>query len=232
MMTWKKIQGYIRSKWIKIRLQPIHVYCLHHVTEVFNSDQMHKCDWIQMDKFKKMVLTMQNDGVEYISLTEAYRHITNDKWRTQRYAALTFDDGWASTLEILPWLCEQQIPVTLFLNPAYIKGNEKREIGASMTQEELNELMKFANGLITIASHGWNHMLCAELSMSEFEKNVNRSDAFLSQYSEYIPFFAYPCGRKTNQQDDYLLSRNIVPVNMDGAANYSDSTVIHREILS
>ena len=222
----------IQRKWMKLRLQPIRVFCFHHVSETFDAEIMHECDWMQIDEFKSKMQAMRKDGVEFISLTKAKEHLINDKFRKAKYAVITFDDGWASIREIIPWLCEQQIPVTLFLNPAYIKGDEKREMGTSLTQEELEELLRVGKGLITIASHGWNHTLCTELSMNEFEESVNRSEDFLSQYSEYISFFAYPCGRKLRQQDDYLLSKSMIPVYMDGERNYCNIQAIHRELLS
>ena len=232
MITWKKIQGYIRSKWIKIRWHPIHVFCLHHVCAEFDAESMHESDWMQIDEFKSKVLSLRQEGVEFISLTDAYQHITDDKWRNTKYAVLTFDDGWASIREIIPWLYEQMIPVTLFLNPAYIKGIARREIGTSLTEEELEELLRVRNGLITIASHGWNHTLCTEFSIPEFEKSVSQSEAYFMKYDAYIPFFAYPCGRYSSKTDKYLRSRNIMPVYMDGNANYSSAPPIHREILS
>ena len=227
----KELVNKIKRKLMKLRLQPIRVYCLHHVSEVFNKNQMHECDWMQIDEFKDKVYAMQRDGVVFISLTEAYQHICNDLFRRQKYAVLTFDDGWSSLKNIIPWLCEQQIPVTLFINPAYIKGEDKREIGKSLTQQELGELLKIRKHKIQIASHGWTHALCTELSMTEFEKCINQSKTFLSNYSEYIPFFAYPCGQRTKQQDAYLQSRNIVPVYMDGQVNYNEKMVLHRETL-
>ena len=231
MITWKKIQGYICSKWIKIRLKPIHVFCLHHVCAEFDRESMHECDWMQIDKFKSEIIAMQKSGVVFISLHDAYRKITKDKLRIRKYVVLTFDDGWASLNRVIPWLCEQQIPVTLFLNPAYIKGIARREIGTSLTEEELEELLRVGNGLITIASHGWNHTLCTEFPIPEFEESVSKSEAYLKKYDAYIPFFAYPCGRYSSKTDECLFSNGIVPVHMDGMPNYNNRKVIHREII-
>lgn len=232
MSKFSKIWSRICSKWTKIRLRPIRVYCLHHVSKQFNADMMHKCDWMSINDFQKKTSTLQKGGVRFISLIEAHKHIKKDLFRRKKYAVITFDDGWTSIREIIPWLCKQQIPITLFLNPAYLIGEEEREKGVSLKENELAELLKYGTGMITIASHGWNHGLCTELSMPEFEQNVNRSEAFLSKYNEYIPFFAYPCGRRAEHQDDYLQSKNIVPVYMDGIANYSNTKAIHRELLS
>lgn len=222
----------IKRKLKKLRLQPIRVYCFHHVCASYDAESMHKCDWMQIDEFKKRVMEMQQSGVEFISLTDAYCHICKDSFRCRKYAVLTFDDGWSSLKEIIPWLVDRNIPVTLFLNPAYIMGAENREIGESITQGKLEQLLKLGKGLITIASHGWNHTLCTDLSMLEFEQSVNNCEVFLSEHGEYIPFFAYPCGVHVKGHNEYLLSKGITPVYMDGTKNYNGINAIHRESLN
>ncbi len=77
---------------MKLRLQPIYVFCFHHVCETFDAASMNQRDWMQIDEFKQKVLKMQQDGVEFISLKEAYNKITNDKFRNRKYAVLTFDE--------------------------------------------------------------------------------------------------------------------------------------------
>ena len=83
----------IRRKLIKLRLQPIRVYCMHHVCAEFDEESMNEGDWMQINEFKRKVIEMQQDGVEFISLTEAYDKIANDKFRNHKYVVFTFDDG-------------------------------------------------------------------------------------------------------------------------------------------
>ena len=85
----------IQRKWMKMRLQPIRVYCLHHVCAKFDESAMYACDWMQIDEFKSKVSAMRTDGVEFISLSDAYSKMANDKFRKAKYAAITFDDGYA-----------------------------------------------------------------------------------------------------------------------------------------
>lgn len=216
---------------MKLRLQPIRVYCLHHVTEVFDEETMHACDWMSADECKRKIQELREANVEFITIQEAQRHLKDDTIRTKKYAVITFDDGWASLKEIVPWFVSQQIPILLFLNPAYILGEERREMGNSLTQEELDNLLKKSNGHIQIASHGWNHTLCTELNKSDFKSNVDKCEAYLKKYSEYIPFFAYPCGQYAKIYNDYLQVKHITSVYMDGKMNYNNENVIHRENL-
>ena len=112
--------------WIRLRLKPIRVFCFHQVSDEFDPDSMKQCDWMQVDAFKQRLLTLKKKNT-FVSLEEAYRHVANDRCRLKHYAVLTADDGWASLKSILPWLDEQKIPVTLFLNPLYMDGKHFRE---------------------------------------------------------------------------------------------------------
>ena len=59
MISWEKIQGYIRRKWTKIRLQPIRVFCFHQVSEQFDASTMWECDWTQIEQFKRNILRLK-----------------------------------------------------------------------------------------------------------------------------------------------------------------------------
>lgn len=217
-------------KITKLRLQPIHVFCMHHVSNAFDAESMNKGDWMQIDDFKRKVLTLRENGAEFISLTEAYNKITNDKWRNNKYAVLTFDDGYASLKEILPWLDEQHIPATLFINGKYLDGKSYRKNPNEkyLTREELFAL---TSPLIEIGSHGWEHNRATEMTAEEFAKSVKRNIGLLSGHPNYIPFWAYTYGSHSNKTDDYLHRQCLVPLYIDGMKNYNEIKVIHRELL-
>lgn len=218
----------IRRRLLKLRMQPIRVFCLHHVCGRFDAESMNKGDWMQIDEFKSKVQKMQQDGVEFISLMKAYSKISKDKWRNKKYAVLTFDDGYASLQEILPWLEKQQIPATLFINGKYLDGKSYRNSPNEkyLTKEELFAL---TSPFIEIGSHGWEHTDASRMSADEFKRSVQQNIDLLQTHPCYIPFHAYTWGRHTSNSDAYLLSQGIKPVNMDGVKNYNDSKIIHRE---
>lgn len=223
---WTKI----RRKWMKIRLQPIRVFCLHHVCERFDAESMNQGDWMQIDDFKRKVLTLQENEVMFISLTDAYNKITNDKFRNHKYVVLTFDDGYNSLKEILPWLEDQKIPATLFINGKYLDGKSYRKNPNEkyLTKEELFSL---TSPLIEIGSHGWEHNRATEMTAEEFAESVKRNIGLLSGHPNYIPFFAYTYGAHSNNTDDYLHRQGLVPIYIDGMKNYNEIKVIHRELL-
>ena len=108
-----------------MRLQPIRVFCLHHVCEQFDADAMYACDWMALDEFKQKIIALRRQGYQFISLTDAYEYLKKDWFRRKKYAVLTFDDGYKSLKEVLPWLEKQKIPATLFINGKYLDDDDK-----------------------------------------------------------------------------------------------------------
>lgn len=220
----------IRRKLIKLRLQPIRVYCMHHVCAEFDEESMNEGDWMQINEFKRKVIEMQQDGVEFISLKEAYDKIANDKFRNHKYVVFTFDDGYASLKEILPWLEEQGIPVTLFINGKYLDGKSYRK---NPKEQYLTKDALFAmtSPLIEIGSHGWEHIRAIEQTEQEFEESVKMNVGMLSRHSNYIPFHAYTYGNHNTATNAILRERTLLPVLIDGMKNYNEKNAIHRELL-
>ena len=221
----------ISRKMTKLRLRPIRVFCLHHVCERFDAESMNQGDCVQIDQFKSKVQAMRQEGVEFISLTETYRHISNDWFRYRKYAALTFDDGYASLKEILPWLKEQKIPVTLFMNGKYLDGKSYRK-NPNERYLTKDELFALTSPLIEIGSHGWEHIRVTEMTSEEFEESVEKNIKLLSTHPNYIPFWAYTYGSHNANTDTHLHQQSLIPIYIDGMKNYNEKQIIHRELLS
>lgn len=222
----------IQRKWMKSRLQPIRVYCMHHVCAMFDAESMNDCDWMQIDDFKSKIITMRQNGVKFISLTDAYHKISDDKFRIHRYAVITFDDGYASLKEILPWLNQQQIPVTLFLNPAYFDGKHYRHRSSEkyLLEEEIQQLHKLYP-LLTIGSHGWEHKDATKLNAEEFEKSITKSVEYLRSLPNYIPYYAFTYGHYTIRYVNTIKEHDLIPILVSGGGNYTKVEYIDRELL-
>lgn len=226
----------IKKKWLHLRLRPIHVYCLHHVCEHYDAESMHEEDWMALDEFKQKVIAMQQSGVQFISLNDAHSKLTHSlsplAFRLKRYAVLTFDDGYASLQEVLPWLIEQNIPCTLFINGKYLDGMSYRESPKEkyLTEEELNSLLALSP-LITIGHHGWEHTDAWRMDEATSVESVERNVVALSSLPNYIPFWAYTWGHYGKYIQIELNKRKIIPVFVDGQSNYQGAGCIHREIL-
>lgn len=225
-MILKKLQ----RKWIKLRLQPIRVFCLHHVCEQFDAEAMYPCDWMALDEFKEKIKTLRNQGYQFISLTKAYYHLKKDYFRRKKYAVLTFDDGYKSLNEVLPWLEEQKISATLFINGKYLDGKSYRE---TPNEQYLlyGELFALTSPLIEIGHHGWEHKSAKEMSQEELVDSLQKNIEILSSHPRYIPFWAYTYGIH-NQTSDVTLSNNgMTLVLVDGGKNYKWIGAIDRELL-
>lgn len=220
----------LHRKWMKLWLQPIRVYCLHHVCAEFDAESMNACDWMQIEEFKVKVQALRMDGVEFISMKDAYRHICKDWIRCKKYAVLTFDDGYASLKEILPWLNEQHIPATLFINGKYLDGKSYRD---NPKEQYINkeELFALTSPLIEIGSHGWEHADASKISADEFKLIIEQNIQLLHTHPRYVPFHAYTWGRHNGMNDTILQSKNIIPVYINGMKNYSEQQVIYRELF-
>ena len=220
----------VRNRWKKIRLQPIRVFCLHHVCEQFEAEAMNAGDWMALDEFKRKINALQDKGYEFISFTKAYRHLQDDYFRSKKYAVLTFDDGYKSLKEVLPWLEEQMIPVTLFINGKYLDGKSYRNRPTECYLSQ-DELFALSSPLIEIGSHGWEHKNALQMDAEEFRKHINMNIQLLKYHPNFVPFHAYTWGRHTKETNNILKDFYITPVYIDGMKNYNEINYIHREIL-
>lgn len=219
-----------KIKILKFLFQPISVYCLHHVCEQYDEKSMNLCDWISITEFKVKINNLRRDGYKFISLASAHIHLKNDLFRKKKYAVLCFDDGYASLKEVLPWLFENEIPVTLFINAKYLDGISFRN-KPNETYLDTEELFSFKDNLLEIGSHGYEHTDASKMNEQEFRFHIEKNIEVIKEHPNYIPFHAYTWGRRTKQTDKILSEYKIIPVYIDGKKNYNDKTIVHRELL-
>lgn len=222
----------IRRRWMKLRLQPIRVFCFHQVSDELDETTMKQGDWLPTDRFKRAIRKLQDEGYAFITLLEAHEKLKCDIFRFCKYVVLTADDGWASLKNVLPWLSEQKIPITLFLNPAYLDGKHfrERDIEKYLSGEDIKEICN-EYPLVTIGSHGWEHIDTTKQTDDEFAKSVVTANDSLKSIPNFIPFYAFTWGRYSLIALEIVKQRNLIPVLMDGMKNYTDETIIHRELL-
>lgn len=235
----------IKKRWLHLRMQPIRVFCLHQVSDSFNPRTMWKCDWTQTDVFKSKIEQYSKEYT-FISMSEAYHKLKNDTFRSSKYAVLTFDDGMKCLENILPWLHDKNIPITLFLSANYLDGKSYyrgynpywAEQGLPipavpatdiyMTQEQVDQLQSL---LIEIAIHGWEHVSVPDMQEDEFERQTKLAVDKLETHPRYIPFYAYTYGRYNKESVAYLNQNKLIPVLCDGQKNYKFDGFIHRECI-
>jgi len=222
----------ILHKLMKLRLQPIRVLCFHQVSDVFDPESMWKCDWMSTEDFKTKISDLQSEYA-FISLQDAYDKLKHDLFRKKKYAVLTADDGWSSIMNVIPWLAEKNIPITLFINPLYLDGihKQERETEKLLTKEDLQEILqKYPN--VSIASHGWNHVDTLKISSEEFEDSMRKSEDTLSSFNRKVPFYAFTYGHYKPEFIKILNRANLIPILINGKKNYKFEGVIDREELA
>lgn len=216
--------------WTKLRLQPIRVFCLHHVCEQFDVEAMCSCDWMALSEFKQKMNNLRSQGYHFVSLTAAYNHLRKDWFRRKKYAVLTFDDGYKSLLEVLPWLEKQNIPATLFINGKYLDGKSYRE---SPKEQYLTyaELFAMTSSLIEIGHHGWEHIAATDMTEKMLKESLHNNKEILSFHPRYIPFWAYAYGKHNAKSDATIIQSDVVPVLVAGNKNYKWTGFIDRELM-
>lgn len=217
----------VLRKWMKIRLQPIRVFCLHHVCKQFDADSMYPCDWMDIDVFKEKIIDLQKQGYQFISLTEAYKHLKQDYFRRKKYAVLTFDDGYKSILEVLPWLETMQIPVTLFVNGKYLDGKAYRE-NPNEQYLTYDELFAIISPLVEIGHHGWEHTSASKMSSEELKKSIQKNAEIISAHPRYVPFWAYTYGQCSIKSNTIIAHYHLIPVNVSGCVNFTYNNIVER----
>lgn len=215
----------------KFRLRPISVFLFHQVSDTFDESTMKQGDWTETGQFKRNIEILKKK-YRFVSLEKAYEMMRKDVFRFRDYAVLTSDDGWASLNSILPWIADQGIPVTLFLNPGYFDGKHFREKDTEkyLLTEDIRAICDTYSN-VTFGSHGWDHILATEQSEEEFRESVKRSFEVLQGFSIFVPFFAYTYGGYNEVHNRILKEQGFIPVLIDNGKNYDDYYRIHRELL-
>lgn len=236
----------IKRKLLKLRLRPIRVFCLHHVSDDYNPLTMWECDWTQTDLFKRNIRNLKEQGYTFISLSDAQKKLKRDWFRHEKYAVLTVDDGFKSLLNILPWLEEQKIPITIFVNTKYLDGKSWSEINEEqarrvkpevdmlrdvcpnlyLSKKELKKTAAMPN--VTIGMHGHEHLDATEQTIEEFKQNVQLCQDALKDVPHVLPYFAYTWGRHNAETDEVLSEMGLTPVLVNGTKNYNNVKYIDR----
>jgi peptidoglycan/xylan/chitin deacetylase (PgdA/CDA1 family) len=233
--------------WIRQRLKPISVFVFHHVSEVRNPLICAEEDWTSMEVFKNNIVKLQQE-FEFISLTNAYRHLSLDKWRKKRYVVLTADDAYRSILDIVPWLAARRIPLVIFANSRFLDQDSMTPIheeyiktvapnadlgqvlkATYMSKEELWSLND--EETIEVGLHGHEHLDLSQLDQDNMVREVETCRSILQSHPRYIPFYAYPWGACNANTDNYLLQHGLIPVKVSGSKNYNNKEYVDRKCV-
>lgn len=236
----------VRRKLMKTRLRPIRVFVFHHVSEEIDPLICKEEDWTQLDQFKQNIEKLSKQYT-FISLSNAYDKLQHDRFRIKRYAVLTSDDGLSSVLNILTWLEEKGIPLTLFVNTCYMEGDKLKPVHEKWLREIVpdadskaiakkmylskKQIWSLNSLLIEIGMHGHEHLDVQLISEIQFEQDIKTCISKLKTHPRYIPAYAFPWGKSTKDAVTYLHRNNIIPVVVHGGRNYNWTGAIDRECI-
>lgn len=242
----KEVLNKIHNRILKLRLRPIRVFCFHHVSDVRDSLVCQEEDWTQLEHFKLNIESLQKQ-YSFISLSSAYYKLRHDNFRIKKYAVLTTDDGLSSILNIIPWLEEKRIPLTLFVNTRFMEGDiikpihkkwlrdlapdaDTKTIAQKMYLSE-KQIWSLNSSLIEIGMHGHEHLDVSQIKELQFEEDINICMSKLRNHPRFVSAYAFPWGRATKESMTYLHRNDIIPVVVHGGRNYNWTGSIDRECI-
>lgn len=243
MKLLSKIVQRLTPLWCK----PIEVFCFHKVSDTYQPQYGGIDDWTQTEQFKRNIMALRKKYT-FISIEDAYRHLLHDTFRIRNYAVLTSDDGYQCLLDILPWLEEQHVPITLFISTNYLDGKSYDpwfdahwgDISAEQKEDYLKSMYiqqkhlqqpELRSENVSLGLHGYGHDEVSRMNKDEFASYVDKCDEQLKTHLRYTPYYAYTWGHHSAITDRVLREKKIVPVYMDGYCNIHFDGAIHRKCI-
>lgn len=222
------IRNRVKKEYAKHFRKPIEVFLFHAVSEEYDEKKNMQMDWSQTEDFKNHIRALKS-RYDFISLEEAYSKLNSNKPRCRRYAVLTCDDGFSSVLDVLPFLEEERIPVTLFINPKYLDGVSHRE-GYAENPEYIThaQLWSLTSPLVTVGMHGYEHDKVTTMTAEEFDGSVEKCREILQTHPRFIPYYAYTWGLYNELTQQILQQKGIVPLLANGWSNKKYKGAINR----
>jgi len=231
---------------IRLCFRPIRIFVFHHVSDMHDPLICAIEDWTQMDQFKRNILSLQKQ-YRFISLTRALKKLKYDWFRFGNYAVLTTDDGLSSVLELLPWLEERKIPLTMFVNSRYMECDvlktvhleRLKEIAPDADIKNIAEKMYLSkdqvfalnSSFIEIGMHGHDHLNAQRITEGKFEEDFEVGKKILQSHPRYIKAYAYPWGKHTIESTTYMDKLGIVALAVKGGKNYVWKPCLNRECI-
>lgn len=187
-----------RSKLESIGQAPLCVLFYHRVADE------HPNGWSICNRAFQRQIRWLKKHTDVVSLEEIQNRMKNG--RNDRTAvAITFDDGYAENCEqAIPFLIEQQVPMTYFVALDFLTSGRPFPHDAQQDQplpvntpEQIRELA--ASG-IEIGAHTRNHCDVGAISDPEtmVDEIVHATDELAELSEQPIRYFAFPYGQPNN----------------------------------
>jgi len=203
---------YINEKNLQI---PIYTY--HDI--VTNEEQVNE-DYMQttFKKLKEQINGLLQIGCKPINYEILLNYKNGQAEIYKNSFIITFDDGYKSIYEyVYPFIKEKDIPITIFVIDSCVGGENY------LTWDELKEMHD--SGLVSVYSHGLNHIEYNKLDSQEILNEINESYSNLKinlQDENILKVFAYPYGLCSEESVNILEENGYIQNLMDGKINKSN----------
>ncbi len=165
-----------RENVSKSRLSNGHVLMFHDI-----SDQGGELT-VTFQRFKEIMERHRENGYGFVSLDNLAEMSSYD-----HKCVVTFDDGYRSNLDCVPYLTDKRIPFCIYVIPSRIG-----EPGY-LTEEDLRSLA--GNDLCTIGNHTMSHIMARKVSSKALEQEIRSANDYLEEVTGgRIEHFAFPYG--------------------------------------
>ncbi len=152
---------------------------------------------ISPESFKKQ-LEYLTSRYNIVSLEDVVLWTQGKKEISKNSVALSFDDGYKDTKEVLlPLLVKYNIPATLFLTTML----EPLKTLGGMPRPTKDDVKVFSlSKLLSVEAHGHSHQNLKTLSEEEVEKDIGQNKENIVTMTGRVPiYFAYPYGYKNKE---------------------------------
>ena len=137
---------------------------------------------ISLERFKEILDAHKKKGYSFISLNDL-ENVDN----FEQKCIVTFDDGYKSALDCVPYLNDNNIPFCVYVIPSRIG-----DVGY-LSEEDLKTLS--ANTLCTIGNHTMNHIMARKSNKKKLEQEVRKANVYLEDITgKKVVHFAFPYG--------------------------------------
>ena len=164
-------------------------------------------DWtISTEQFKAQI-TWIRDAYPIVSLEDAQKRLASGR-NDSPVVAITFDDGYADNCqEALPWLIEQQVPLTYFVATSHTTSGKPfphdAAAGAPLQPNTAEQLCELARAGVELGAHTRTHMDLGPLDSEDLlhDEIVGSKRDLEAIVDRPVRYFAFPFGMPDNMSE-------------------------------
>ncbi len=175
------------------------------------------------DIFIRQMTFLKRNNYQIIDIDKALKIIRNSGYVKERYAVITFDDGYQDNLtNALPVLKEFDFTATVYLATNYI--NEQSKQFKDHKCLNWKEVIELQDNNIEIGSHTVSHPQLSTLTHKEVETEIQKSKEIIeNKLGKPCTSFSYPYAFPEEDKKFVVFLRNVL---LESGYHNSVSTIL------